>query len=149
MDDRMRASDADREAVTTRLRDHFAEGRLTQAELDERVSAALSAKTYGDLRPLTVDLPGPAPVPPRTPAPAQWTGQPWGGPPWGGPPWARRRRHHAPVLPFALLALVVLVTSGGGWVVFGFFRLLMLFWLVTILVRVGFGLVHRNRRRWM
>ena len=135
MDDRMRASDADREAVTAKLRDHFAEGRLTQTELDERVSAALGAKTYGELRPLTVDLPGPAPVPPRSATPPpRWAVQPRGGP----PPWARRR-HHPPVL----------LSSGGGWVVFGFFRLIMLFWLVTILVRVGFGLVGRNRRRWM
>ena len=50
MDDRMRASDADREAVAARLRDHYAEGRLTQDELDERISVALSAKTFGDLR---------------------------------------------------------------------------------------------------
>jgi hypothetical protein len=147
MEDRMRASDADREAVTAKLRDHFAEGRLTQDELDERVSAALGAKTYGDLRSLTLDLPGPTAVPPRTAAPPQWTMQPWGGPPWA------RRRHHPPVLLFLLLALLVLLTSGGGWVIFGVFRLMMLFWLVTILVRVGFGLVdrnrHRRRQRWM
>jgi Domain of unknown function (DUF1707) len=55
--DRIRASDADRERVTTRLRDHFAEGRLTQDELDERVTAALNAKTLGDLRDLMTDLP--------------------------------------------------------------------------------------------
>ena len=45
MEDRMRASDADREQVTAKLRDHFAEGRLTQDELDERVTAALGATT--------------------------------------------------------------------------------------------------------
>ena len=148
MDDRMRASDADREAVTAKLRDHFAEGRLTEDELDERVTAALGAKTYGDLRSLTLDLPGPAPVPPRSATPPpRWAVQPRGGP----PPWARRR-HHPPVLLFVLLGLLVLLASGGGWVALGFFRLIMLFWLVTILVRVGFGLVdrnRRNRRRWM
>ena len=42
MDDHIRVSDADRERVTSRLREHFAEGRLTSDELDERVSAALS-----------------------------------------------------------------------------------------------------------
>jgi len=47
MDDRMRVSDADRERVTVRLREHFAEGRLSSEELEERVSAALSAKTFG------------------------------------------------------------------------------------------------------
>ena len=60
MDDRMRASDADREAVAAKLRDHYAEGRLTHDELDERVSVALTAKTFGELRTLTTDLPGAA-----------------------------------------------------------------------------------------
>jgi len=145
MDDRIRVSDADREAVTARLRDHFAEGRLTTAELDERVSAALNAKTFGDLRSLTADLPGPAPVPPRTAAQPH-RGQPWGGPPWGGRPWGRRRR--PPVLLFLLLALLVTVAAGGGWVLFAFFRLILVFWLVTILARIVFGLVYRNRQRW-
>jgi hypothetical protein len=135
MDDRMRASDAEREAVTARLRDHYAEGRLTQDELDERVSAALGSKTFGDLRALTTDLPGPAPVPPRTAA----------RPPWGGlPPW--RHRHRPPVLLFALIALLVLLTSGGGWVLFGVFRLVLVFWLVSTLVRMAFG--YRRGHRW-
>ena len=47
MDDRFRTSDADRERVTARLRDHFAAGRLTPEELDERPTAALTAKTSG------------------------------------------------------------------------------------------------------
>ena len=64
MDDRIRVSDADRDRVTARLRDHFAEGRLTHSELDERITAALNAKTVGDLRRLMADLPGPIPVPP-------------------------------------------------------------------------------------
>jgi uncharacterized membrane protein len=42
MDDRIRISDADRERVTARLREHFAEGRISPDELDERISAALS-----------------------------------------------------------------------------------------------------------
>jgi hypothetical protein len=141
MDDRIRVSDADREAVTARLRDHFAEGRLTTAELDERVSAALNAKTFGDLRSLTADLPGPAPVPPRTAARPHS-----GGPPWGGPPWVRRRRH-PPVLLFLLLALLVTVSAGGGWVLFAFFRLILVFWLVTILARIAFSLMYRHRHR--
>ena len=62
MDDRMRISDADREQVTARLRDHYAAGRLTSEELEERITAALNAKTYGDLRRIMVDLPEPAPV---------------------------------------------------------------------------------------
>ena len=132
MEDRMRVSDADREAVTARLRDHFAEGRLTHGELDERVSAALNAKTFGELRALTADLPGPVPVPPRSAA----------SPNWPGPPsWARRRRR-PPVL-----ALLVTAASGGGWVLFAFFRLMLVFWLVMILARIAFGLAFRHRHR--
>jgi DNA-binding PadR family transcriptional regulator len=53
------ASDADRERVVASLRDHFAEGRLTHAELDERLTVALSARTADDLRRLMADLPSP------------------------------------------------------------------------------------------
>jgi hypothetical protein len=140
MDDRMRVSDAEREAVTARLRDNFAEGRLTQDELDERVSAALGAKTAGDLRTLTTDLPGPAPVPPR-PAPR---------PSWDGPaPWRHHRRHHRPpVGAFLIIALLLVLASGGGWAVFGFFRLILVFWLAMMLTRVVIGVVHRRRHRY-
>lgn len=56
-DDHIRVSDRDRERATVRLRDHFAEGRLTREELDERITAALNARTVGDLRRLMADLP--------------------------------------------------------------------------------------------
>ena len=136
MDDRMRASDAEREAVTARLRDHYAEGRLTQDELDERVSAALNAKTFGELRTLTTDLPGPAPVPPRTAARPSWDGP---------PPWRHHRRHRPPVGLLLLIALLVLLASGGGWALFAFFRLILVFWLVMTLTRLAIGLVYRRR----
>ena len=55
----IRASDADREAVVDRLRDDYAEGRLTADELAERIAAAHAAKTRGDLAVLTRDLPTP------------------------------------------------------------------------------------------
>ena len=60
MDEHIRASDADRDRVTGRLQEHFAEGRLTRDELDERVAAVLHAKTFGELRPVLADLPEPA-----------------------------------------------------------------------------------------
>jgi DNA-binding PadR family transcriptional regulator len=55
--DQIRVSDADREQAVASLRDHFAEGRLTRAELDERLTIALSARTAGNLRRLLADLP--------------------------------------------------------------------------------------------
>ena len=140
MDDRMRVSDADREALTARLRDHYAEGRLTQDELDERVSVALTAKTFGELRTLTTDLPGPAPVPPRTAV----------RPSRGGPPPWRYHRHRTPLPLFVLIGLLLVLASGGGWAVFGFFRLILVFWLAMMLTRFVIGLVYRRRHRhWL
>lgn len=56
----MRASDADREAVVEQLREAAAEGRIDMEELDERLNLALTAKTYGELAPITEDLGRPA-----------------------------------------------------------------------------------------
>ena len=54
----VRASDGERDQVAAQLQRHFADGRLTQAELEERVGAALAARTRDQLRALTADLPG-------------------------------------------------------------------------------------------
>ena len=61
--DSLRASDGEREQVVDLLREHCAEGRLTPAELEERIDAAHAARTVGELEALTRDLPvhGPAP----------------------------------------------------------------------------------------
>ncbi|MGW4290192.1 DUF1707 SHOCT-like domain-containing protein [Streptomyces sp. NPDC004673] len=55
----LRASDADRERVAEILRDGLAEGRLDMAEFEERLESAYQARTYGELAPLTRDLPAP------------------------------------------------------------------------------------------
>lgn len=59
----LRASDADRERVAEILRDALAEGRLDMEEFEERLEATYKARTYGELTPITRDLPtapGPA-----------------------------------------------------------------------------------------
>ena len=53
----LRAGDADRNATVARLQAAFAEGRLELVELDERTASAYAAKTMGELRALTRDLP--------------------------------------------------------------------------------------------
>jgi hypothetical protein len=58
-DQHLRVSDAERRAVADRLAEHFSDGRLDQAEFDERVGQAMNAKTRGDLRGLFDDLPEP------------------------------------------------------------------------------------------
>ncbi|MFK0155317.1 DUF1707 domain-containing protein [Streptomyces sp. NPDC090493] len=53
----LRASDADRERVAEILRDALAEGRLDMEEFEERLEATYKARTYGELTPITRDLP--------------------------------------------------------------------------------------------
>ena len=112
-DQHIRVSDAERQAVTDRLAEHFADGRLDQAEFDERVGRATSAKTRADLNGLFDDLP-------ETGAPAA-TDRP-------------RRRYRHPVL---LIGLVVLVAVAAGHLVFpllwiGFLVAIVLFATGTI-----------------
>ena len=61
-DQHLRVSDAERNAVTERLATHYSDGRLDQAEFDDRVSKAMAAKTRGDLDGLFDDLPDPEPA---------------------------------------------------------------------------------------
>ena len=53
----LRASDADRELIADRLRRAAAEGRLLAEELEQRIGAVFSSRTYGELDALVADLP--------------------------------------------------------------------------------------------
>lgn len=140
MDDRMRVSDADRERVTARLREHFAQGRLSSEELDERVTAALSAKTFGDLRRVMADLPEPAPglaqaAPPVPLAPRR------GAMAWRGPR----------ILPLAIIVLIAaLVIPGAGWLFFAFLKVILVLWLVACVAGIiaAGRFSRRVRRHW-
>ena len=65
----LRASDADRERVANVLREAAGDGRLTMEELDERLDAVYTAKTYAELEPITRDLPATGTA--HAPVPAQ------------------------------------------------------------------------------
>ncbi|MFD5127252.1 DUF1707 SHOCT-like domain-containing protein [Streptomyces olindensis] len=81
----LRASDADRERVADILRDALAEGRLDMVEFEERLDATYRARTYGELAPITRDLPAAgvtAPVVSLSKDPANgsdWSGRIVGG----------------------------------------------------------------------
>ena len=59
---KMRASDRDRQQVVDRLRGALEDGRLTMEEYVDRMEVAYQAATYGDLTPLCADLPASSPV---------------------------------------------------------------------------------------
>jgi hypothetical protein len=53
----MRIGDAERDRAIASLGDHFAAGRLTAEEFDQRMDQALKARFNEDLEPLFADLP--------------------------------------------------------------------------------------------
>ncbi|MBE1459741.1 hypothetical protein H4W79_003955 [Nocardiopsis terrae] len=69
---RMRASDADRDAVAHLLREALAEGRLDPDEHSDRLDSVYRAKTVGELVPLTEDLPTTGSAPTNSPVPADF-----------------------------------------------------------------------------
>ena len=76
----LRASDADREQVAGILRDALAEGRLDMEEFEERLDATYKARTYGELTPITRDLPAAGVTVPAV----SLTKDPVAGPDWSG-----------------------------------------------------------------
>ena len=86
------ASDADRERIAERLRSAAGEGRLTPAELEERLERAFSARTDAELAPLVADLP----ASPRAPR-------------------QRDHSHERAYLATMLLLVSVWALTGGGY----------------------------------
>jgi hypothetical protein len=118
----LRVSQAERDDVVAVLAGHFADGRLTVEEYEERVEAALAARTGRDLEPLLEDLPAADPPPTRTPTRTRRRPEP--------------RRLGAPLIPARLLAVaavVVLAIVTGPWA-------LWLLWPALVFTRgCGFG----------
>jgi hypothetical protein len=145
--DYLRVGDAERDQMTESLHEHFVQGRLNREELDDRLAAAMTAKTVGDLRVVGRDLPQPLATYAQQENPVHW----------GGPPWAAHhrlaRRHetmmghhrHGPRPLRLLLAAAIIIaiaTAGSGWALFAVVRVLFVVWLVMAVV----GRVHG--RRW-
>ncbi|MDX2703366.1 DUF1707 domain-containing protein [Streptomyces sp. PA03-6a] len=53
----LKISDPERDDAVERLKDHYAAGRLTLSELEERVADAYQAATAAQLGAITADLP--------------------------------------------------------------------------------------------
>jgi hypothetical protein len=122
---RVRASDDDRSRATSLLAEHYAEGRLDDAELDVRSSRALVAVYTDQLRALFDDLPGgttpgiPSPGSPFTP-PRRRVSRPPVPTAAAAPPW---RAAWLPALVVGMIALVVLTRGAALWL------LLVLWWM--------------------
>jgi hypothetical protein len=120
-DQHLRVSDAERQEVADRLAEHFASGRLDQAEFDDRVGRAMSAKTRADLGGLFADLPETgAPVVPEHPR-------------------SRRRGRHPILLLALIIGLIVVGTHAVPWI-FGTWL-----WIAFLVVAVLFLTGHLGR----
>jgi hypothetical protein len=131
----MRVSDAERAEVADRLATNFADGRLDQAEYDERVSRAMNAKTHADFEGLFDDLPG--------------TGAPTGDEGYGKPgidaPYQGRRR--GPLHVVLTVALILIGLSIANHVFWGFFSPGWFFgpwWILAVVVLI---IMAARRRR--
>jgi hypothetical protein len=121
----MRVGDADRDATAAQLREHYADGRLTLDELNERLDQTFEAKTKADLNTVMRDLPHAVPTGPQAPA---WPGpmatrSSWDYSNGNGDQGQRQgsRRPFAAVAPlmglvwlFVILGAVSLFGLGGG-----------------------------------
>lgn len=65
---RIRVGDAERDSVVETLNTAVGQGRITPEEFDERLTATLAAKTFGELDSIVVDLPVPPPSAAHGPA---------------------------------------------------------------------------------
>jgi Domain of unknown function (DUF1707) len=101
-DSDLRASDGERDTVVTELGTHFEAGRLDPAEFDQRIGAAMTARTRGDLAGLLADLPGrqPVSVPPSAASEV--------------PVRARGRRGLAVLLPLVVAAVIASSLTRGS-----------------------------------
>jgi hypothetical protein len=136
-DQHIRVSDAERNEVAELLGQHYADGRLDQAEFDDRVGRTMAAKTRGDLAGLFDDLPeaGSAGAGPAGPA----------GPtaPYRGP---RRRGGIGRAL---LLLLLVFVCANFAWHAFtSLFFIQPLVWafVVIAVIMLVNRAAHRHER---
>lgn len=59
----LRIGDAERDAAAADLGEHYAAGRLTLDELNERLDAVFAARTFSQLAKTMTDLPGPGRLP--------------------------------------------------------------------------------------
>lgn len=122
----MRVSDAERTEVTDALCKHFADGRLDEGELNDRVARATAAKTRAELAPILADLPPlghvqhpQVPVPSRRRNPLLWAVVSVLCAPFllgsafalGAAVFARAHAVSHALVPLAFVAVVILVVS--------------------------------------
>lgn len=168
----MRVGHAERDATAAELREHYASGRLTLEELNERLDKTFAAKTKGDLNALMTDLPSAKGTGPGTGSGGWGTGS-FGAGSLGagslgagslgagaGTGWDAGRRRVGQTIAAVVSGLVVVAAlmTVGFLAVFGIgagrpFGIVLILAALAFLRRMVFGRRHHARgprscRRW-
>jgi DUF1707 SHOCT-like domain len=133
----LRIGDAERDAAAADLGEHYAAGRLSLDELNERLDAVFSSKTFGQLTRIMADLPGTARLP--------WRAGPGGWGPGGVPfdqPWARTRSSMDGFQARGRQAPPTASDRAGRLAALSLLLLAMLIWLFTALLFARHGFYH-------
>jgi hypothetical protein len=146
----VRIGDTEREAAAASLREHYARGRLTLDEFQQRLDAVFAATTNADLAKITADLPYTSPYAPPWP-PQQSTGasNPGAARQLGAGAGARSRRPNAArSWAWSTLALVVLavVIIAFSWPFAGVFKPLLILFAVFTFARKMLRRIFGGRR---
>ena len=155
----LRIGDRERDAVAAELQEHYAHGRLTLEEFNQRIDAVFAAKTQSDLSRITADLPHVRSVgtqwPASRPTQASWSPPALSGD-WSGRDWSRTHRGR---MRSGLAFLSTLIAALASWLIVAdllpgirFFPgrlgiLLAIFAVVRSLLRRIFGGARRGRCR--
>jgi hypothetical protein len=133
----LRIGDAEREAAAASLREHYAQGRLTLEEFNERIDAVFKATTQRQLNLLTHDLPRvAAPSPPLPVASVSGGGRERARDEWSG-----RRRLRLGAFPAIMAAL-------GTWLLLAGLHMAAFPWPGKLAIFLGlFGLIRGVMRR--
>jgi hypothetical protein len=135
----LRIGDIERDAAAAALSEHYANGRLTKSEYDERLGAIWAAKFDADLGPLFADLPRPGPRADLMQSGAANSPAGRSASPARGLPRPATLFWLAPLMMIGFGALAFAVLAGAPWVLF------VAFWLFAC---GGFGRRHGAGHRY-
>lgn len=131
----LRIGDADREAAAANLREHYAQGRLTLEEFNQRLDAVFASTTQSQLNRITRDLPHAAARPAPLPVTVRGAG------------WERDRHGHRSGARPRLSMIPMIIAALGAWLLIVDLNLRMFPWPGKLAIFLAIFAVVRGLAR--